>query len=161
VPHEWLEISVPTKEHADRLATAISGDFEVDVRPGGSYTVRARAGTDTADRLVGLFNAIGRWLSEGGLSSCEVTFGQRALTILPAGAGGLDDPTAFLIERTRQLEEALGSRIVIEQAKGVLAERFGIGVDEAFELLRGSARSGRRNLHDFAAEVVRGELELR
>jgi AmiR/NasT family two-component response regulator len=46
---------------------------------------------------------------------------------------------------------------VIEQAKGILAERRGIGVDEAFEVLRATARGSRRNIHDVSAEVVSGE----
>jgi AmiR/NasT family two-component response regulator len=58
------------------------------------------------------------------------------------------------LERSEQLQQALNSRIVIEQAKGVLAERFGTDVDEAFELLRGAARSERMRIHDLAAQVV-------
>jgi AmiR/NasT family two-component response regulator len=53
-----------------------------------------------------------------------------------------------------QLERALQSRIVIEQAKGVLAERYALSVDEAFDLLRRAARSNREPIHDLAARVV-------
>ena len=56
--------------------------------------------------------------------------------------------------KVAQLETALSSRIVIEQAKGVLAERLATTVDEAFLLLRRSARSARINLHDLAGRVV-------
>jgi AmiR/NasT family two-component response regulator len=59
-----------------------------------------------------------------------------------------------LTARNLQLEQALRSRIAIEQAKGVLAERFGIGVSEAFELLRGASRSNRVRIHLLAARVV-------
>jgi AmiR/NasT family two-component response regulator len=52
------------------------------------------------------------------------------------------------------LQRALDTRVVIEQAKGVLAERFGLDVPEAFQLLRMSARSNRMRLHDLAARVV-------
>ena len=55
-----------------------------------------------------------------------------------------------------QLRAALKSRIVIEQAKGILSERFGIGLDEAFELLRRSARWSRRRIHALAADVTAG-----
>ncbi|GAB2909835.1 GAF and ANTAR domain-containing protein [Rhodococcus aerolatus] len=55
-----------------------------------------------------------------------------------------------------QLQTALRSRVVIEQAKGVLAERRGTGTEEAFEVLRGRARHSRRRLLDVAREVVDG-----
>jgi hypothetical protein len=57
-------------------------------------------------------------------------------------------------ERVMQLEEALESRIVIEQAKGVLAERLAISVGEAFDILRYAARSHRTKLHEIARRVV-------
>ena len=59
-----------------------------------------------------------------------------------------------LAERNRQLERALETRIVIEQAKGVLVERLGIEPQQAFELLRRAARNERRKIHELAAEVV-------
>jgi len=62
--------------------------------------------------------------------------------------------TAFWQTRAEQLQRALDSRVVIEQAKGVLAERFGCGTDEAFEVLRRAARSNQRKIHDLANEVV-------
>jgi AmiR/NasT family two-component response regulator len=62
--------------------------------------------------------------------------------------------TEAAYERRAQLEQALRTRIVIEQAKGVLAERFELNVEEAFELLRRSARSSRVKIHALAAEVV-------
>jgi GAF domain-containing protein len=60
-------------------------------------------------------------------------------------------------ELANQLQHALSSRVLIEQAKGVLAERRGIGTDAAFKVLRGYARRNRRRLTDVAAEVMRGE----
>jgi AmiR/NasT family two-component response regulator len=53
-----------------------------------------------------------------------------------------------------QLREALASRIVIEQAKGVLAAERHISVDEAFEVLRRHARSRAVSLHSVAQAVV-------
>lgn len=55
-----------------------------------------------------------------------------------------------------QLQSALTSRVTIEQAKGVLAERCSISVDEAFEMLRGYARRRNRRLSDVAREVAEG-----
>lgn len=61
---------------------------------------------------------------------------------------------ADLRERVSQLERALSSRVVIEQAKGVLAERLEIGVEQAFAQLRRAARSDRLSIHVLAARVV-------
>jgi hypothetical protein len=58
-------------------------------------------------------------------------------------------------ERAEQLEVALESRVVIEQAKGMLRERLGLAVDTSFELLRAAARGNGQKLHALALEVVR------
>lgn len=57
-----------------------------------------------------------------------------------------------------QLQQALNSRVAIEQAKGVVAERLHLGMDEAFALIRTFARSGRARLGDVAAALVNGTL---
>jgi GAF domain-containing protein len=53
-----------------------------------------------------------------------------------------------------QLQKALDSRVVIEQAKGVLAASHHLHIDDAFQHLRARARSAGRKLHDVAREVV-------
>ena len=53
-----------------------------------------------------------------------------------------------------QLQHALTSRIVIEQAKGVIAAREGVTVDEAFARLRRHARRHNANIHEAARAVV-------
>jgi AmiR/NasT family two-component response regulator len=55
---------------------------------------------------------------------------------------------------TEQLQHALNSRVVIEQAEGVLARVHGVDVDAAFALLRGYAHSHNRKLVDLARLVV-------
>ena len=59
-----------------------------------------------------------------------------------------------LVERNQQLQHALDSRIVIEQAKGVLAERLTMPPDEAFELIRRAARRNRITIRELAQEIV-------
>jgi signal transduction histidine kinase/DNA-binding response OmpR family regulator len=56
---------------------------------------------------------------------------------------------------TAQLEGALHSRIIIEQAKGILAAERGITVDEAFDLVRKHARERGVKLHAVAEAVVK------
>jgi GAF domain-containing protein len=53
-----------------------------------------------------------------------------------------------------QLETALESRVAIEQAKGILAQRLDVGMSEAFVLLRRRARGSRRLLKDVAREAI-------
>lgn len=56
--------------------------------------------------------------------------------------------------KASQLERALESRVVIEQAVGMLAERFDLSLAEGFALLRRAAADGRRDLHAIAAELT-------
>ncbi|WP_055700260.1 MULTISPECIES: GAF and ANTAR domain-containing protein [Streptomyces] len=53
-----------------------------------------------------------------------------------------------------QLQTALNSRVLIEQAKGKLAERRGIDMEQAFTALRGYARSHNRRLSDVARAFI-------
>jgi len=55
---------------------------------------------------------------------------------------------------TGQLEYALSSRVVIEQAKGVVAHTLTLNMDEAFNLLRGYSRDNNQRLVDLATAVV-------
>ncbi|WP_213816774.1 GAF and ANTAR domain-containing protein [Glaciihabitans sp. dw_435] len=59
-----------------------------------------------------------------------------------------------------QLQGALTSRIVIEQAKGVVAETANLSMDEAFTLIRKHARSNQTPLSEVAQKLVAGELRL-
>ncbi|MFD0412910.1 ANTAR domain-containing protein [Streptomyces sp. NPDC127108] len=59
-----------------------------------------------------------------------------------------------------QLEHALTSRLIIEQAKGVLAAQQSLAMDESFAILRGHARARQRKLTEVAREVVEGRLVL-
>jgi len=60
-------------------------------------------------------------------------------------------------ERRAQLEHALQSRVAIEQAKGIVAERYRLSLDDAFQLIRRAARTHRIKLHDLARAIQPGE----
>lgn len=57
-----------------------------------------------------------------------------------------------------QLTHALNSRIAIEQAKGMLAERVGVNMEQSFTALRGHARNHNLRLADVARDLVDGRL---
>src|SRR3954462_10298523 len=63
-------------------------------------------------------------------------------------------------ELADQLQHALNSRVVIEQAKGVIAERLGVGMEAAFDRIRRYARDHNRKLGEVAAAVIKGEVSL-
>jgi GAF domain-containing protein len=100
-----------------------------------------------------------------------------ALNLFDANPGGVDDSrlrvgqaladiaTIGLLQHrairsrdvlTEQLQTALNSRVLIEQAKGILAERLHVDVADAFTLLRQGARSHNRSLSALARSVVDG-----
>lgn len=109
----------------------------------------------------------------------STVIGTLSLFLTPAGvlndddaaaAQGLADVAAIGILNERivrehglareQLQRALSSRVVIEQAKGVIAQLHDADMDEAFVILREHARSHRMPLHEVAALVVSRQLSL-
>lgn len=98
-----------------------------------------------------------------------------AVNIYMEGAGALDEPAARLARtfasyaavvlhnaqvlaasgaRAHQMQEAMASRAVIEQAKGILMGQRRIGPDEAFDLLKWLSQNSNRKLHDVAQALV-------
>jgi GAF domain-containing protein len=59
-----------------------------------------------------------------------------------------------------QLQQALSSRIIIEQAKGVVAETQKLSMDEAFDRIRSHARTQQLPLSLVARQLVSGEIRL-
>lgn len=85
-----------------------------------------------------------------------------AQTLADAAALGLANHRMFAQHRTLagQLQDALSSRVRIEQAKGILAERRGTGTDEAFIALRRYARSHRLTIDKVATVVITGSQDI-
>ncbi|MEH0935450.1 GAF and ANTAR domain-containing protein [Micromonospora psammae] len=61
---------------------------------------------------------------------------------------------------TEQLQTALNNRVLIEQAKGVLAERLQVDVSQAFAILRDGARSRNRRLSELSQAIVDGSEQF-
>ena len=93
----------------------------------------------------------------GGLTEADISAGQALADVAAISLCQVRAMSDFQLV-TDQLQHALHSRIAIEQAKGKLAERGGIGMDDAFARLRGYARSGGRLLVEVATDVVSGAV---
>jgi AmiR/NasT family two-component response regulator len=61
---------------------------------------------------------------------------------------------SFFVQLNEQLQEALTSRIVIEQAKGMTASRHSVTIDEAYRLIRRYARNHNARLRVVAEAIV-------
>lgn len=110
-----------------------------------------------------------RGTTVGALNLFRSRPGQLADQDVALGQGMADiAAVALLQERSvresyglvEQLQGALSSRVVIEQAKGVVSERAQISVDAAFGRLRGYARETNRRISEVAGELVNGRLDL-
>ncbi len=93
------------------------------------------------------------------LTDAEVALAQ-ALADVASIAMVQDQATRQAAIREGHLQHALMSRIVIEQAKGMLAERGAIDMDEAFARLRSFARSNNRGLTEVAEALVVGTTSI-
>lgn len=104
------------------------------------------------DRTIGALNIFmdhGHSLAETELPFCEILAGAATLGIVTR------DRLSASAELAGQLQNALDSRTLIEQAKGVVAARTGFDMGRPFELLRAQARHERRPLLEVAQETVR------
>ncbi|WP_432561799.1 GAF and ANTAR domain-containing protein [Kineococcus sp. SYSU DK003] len=90
---------------------------------------------------------------EGTYSAVELDVAQAMASFGAVGITQLEH-VAEGVRVQAQLQEALDGRVVLEQAKGILAQRFRIHPDEAFARLRSQARTERRKLRDVAQAVV-------
>lgn len=93
------------------------------------------------------------------LSDAEILLAQ-ALADVASIAIVQDQATRDAAIREGHLQLALTSRISIEQAKGMIAERSGVDMDEAFKRLRSYARSNNRLLTELAQSIVAGTTRV-
>lgn len=84
----------------------------------------------------------------------------EALGTVVASVAGRTRALAEAHRTCGQLQHAFDSRVVIEQAKGVLSEQLGVDVGRAFEVLRGRSRRTNTPLADVAARVASHQLRL-
>ncbi|WP_411469365.1 ANTAR domain-containing response regulator [Curtobacterium sp. ME26] len=76
-------------------------------------------------------------------------------------ATGRGRPDVFsVLEPWPFLQRALDSRVLIEQAKGILSTQHGITLDEAYRILRHRARSRQSKISAVAEAVVAGDLQV-
>jgi transcriptional regulator with GAF, ATPase, and Fis domain len=150
--HTGRPIAVPD------LATATSRwpRFVAEARRSGFASVHAlpmRLRTDVIGTL-NLFDT-----KPGALDRQTIRLGQALADVATIG---LLQARAIRHHETlaEQLQAALNSRVVIEQAKGVIAERRHLDMDQSFTLLRGTARTSNRRLAELARAVVDGSETL-
>ena len=132
------------------LATAIWPEFAPNAIEAGFHSVHAFP-MRLRDQAIGALNLF--CVSEMRFEPGEVRVVQSLADV--ATIAILQERSIARAEAlTEQLQGALNSRIIIEQAKGALARTEGITVDEAFQKLRERARSSRQRLVDVAATVL-------
>jgi hypothetical protein len=150
-----LRIENSSRAHAESLHRALS-DYETDlVHDNGSWRVEL----ELTQVLPELFDTVGSWFDAERVDSVLLSFGEHQYTLLRPSKSRVYNSNAFLLERCAQLETALQSRIVIEQAKGILSRTLDVGVEQAFDLLRKSARDGGVKLQDLATRIVAGRAD--
>ena len=103
------------------------------------------------DQVIGALNLFraGPWP----LDPADVRLGQALADV--ATIGLLQERSVRRSETVaEQLQGALNSRVIIEQAKGKLAERLSMDMDQAFTLLRDYARNSNQRLTDVARHFI-------
>jgi hypothetical protein len=110
------------------------------------------SGRRAADGRLVSANRKARLVSANGKAAHDVPARQTPASVRDTGKEV--DEAARLAVTVAQLEHALATRVRVEQAIGVLAERHRLRPREAFDLLRGAARSRGRRITEMAQEVV-------
>ena len=104
--------------------------------------------------------ALDLYRDEPGPWAPEILETATTLSNMAAGYVTMARALADAEDLAGQLQHALDTRVVVEQAKGVLVEQLGVHPHEAYERLRTYTRNHQRRVHDVAADVVAGRLVL-
>jgi GAF domain-containing protein len=150
--HERVVVSVPdTEVDTDRWP-----DFSRSARSQGIRSVYAIP-LRLRDTTIGALNLMRD--EPGELNPSDVRAAQALADV--ATIGILQQRAVSDSSEIRdQLQHALSSRVVIEQAKGVVAETAKLSMDAAFERIRGHARSHQMPISLVARHLISGELRL-
>jgi transcriptional regulator with GAF, ATPase, and Fis domain len=152
--HTGRPVAVP--DLSSSIAISRWPRFVAEARKAGFASVHAVPMRLRAD-VIGALNLFDG--QPGALDEDTVRLGQALADVATIG---LLQARAIRHRETlaEQLQTALNSRVVIEQAKGVVAERHHLDMEQSFSLLRGTARTGNRRLSELARAVVDGSEVL-
>ena len=131
--------------HTQRWPQFVPAALQADVRSVHAVPMRLRARTLGA---LGLFGRETGRLNERDLSLAQALADVASIAL--SQKQERDDHATL----TAQLQTALDSRVVLEQAKGILAQRGDLDMTHAFQVLRGFARDRNLKLSDVAEAVV-------
>lgn len=141
-------------------------DIEVDGTPWPTFGPAAKA---AGIRTIAGFPMAIEDLRIGSLDLYSTTPVELDQTDIAVAQTFADVATSYLFnvrrqqrseEVTDQLQHALSHRVIVEQAKGIVAGRRRISVDDALDRLRSHARANNRDLREVARDVVEGILDV-
>ena len=144
-------VNVKIREAEDRWPAFTAAALAADLRSTHAIPLRLRG------QLIGAMNLCStkvQRLSEADLVLSQALADAATISLLQQRA--ITEQSLL----AQQLQTALDTRILVEQAKGVLAERSGLSPNETFGYLRGYARTNRQSLSVVAVAVIEGSLSF-
>lgn len=142
--------------HPDLTTSSPWPEFAVEAVDAGYRSVCA-VPMQLADVPFGCLNLFST--EPGSLSARDVALAQ-ALADVATITIAQDRTVREASIREEQLQHALNSRIVIEQAKGMIAERANVDMDEAFTRLRNHSRNHNLRMTELAQQLTVGVIDL-
>ncbi|WP_328936904.1 GAF and ANTAR domain-containing protein [Streptomyces tauricus] len=131
-------------------ATVGFGPFAARARKAG-FTVTHALPMKLRNQTIGAVNLFGTRMRR--LNDSDIQIGQALADV--ATIAILQQRTIEQIHTEKaQLQGALSSRVVIEQAKGILAERQSLSLDETFDVMRAYARPRHLRLTELAKQII-------